>query len=80
MDQLLHEFGVILIPSIEEPQLAVGIVRLNRLYAGELRRIMPDEFMGHSDLGRLLPFTQHELEAAGLAIRFRFVERVSLAE
>ena len=34
----------------------------------ELRRAMPDEFVGHGDVGRLLPFAQHELKAAGLAI------------
>jgi len=63
MDQLLHELGIITVPGIEEEQLPVGIVRLDGLYAGELRCGVPDKFMGHGDLGRLLPFAQHELEA-----------------
>ena len=78
VDQLLHELGIVLVPAIEKSELPVGIVGLNRLYACELRRGMPDEFVGHGDLGRLLPFAQHELEATGLAIRFSFVERIRL--
>ena len=68
MDQLLHELGIVLVPGIEKEQLAVGIVRFDCLNAGELRRAVPDEFVGDSDLSRPLPFAQHELEAAGLAI------------
>jgi|GEM_PF-1155916 len=68
MDQLLDELGIVLVSGIEKEQLAVGVVGLDRLYARELRRGMPDEFVWHGDPGRLLPFTQHELEAAGVGI------------
>jgi hypothetical protein len=68
MDQLLHELRIILVPGIEELKLTVGVVRLDRLDAGELRRGVPDEFVRDSDPGSTLPFAQHELEAAGVGI------------
>jgi hypothetical protein len=68
VDQLLHEFRITLVPGIEESQLPVGVVRLDRLDAGELRRGVPDEFVRDSDPGSALPFAQHELKAAGMGI------------
>ena len=38
MDQLLHELRIVLVPGIEESELPVRIIGLDRLYAGELRR------------------------------------------
>jgi len=71
MDQLLHELRIVTVPSIKESQLAVGIVWLDRLDTGELRRAMPDEFVGYGDPGCLLPFAQHELEAAVAGLRIQ---------
>ena len=72
MDQLLHELGIILVPGIEESQLAVGVVRFDRQDTGELRRAVPDKFVGYGDFGRALPFTQHELKAAGPGVLMFF--------
>ena len=67
VNQLLHELRIITIPGIEKSELAVGVIRLNRLYAGELWRGIPDELVGNGDPGSALPFAQYELEAVGLA-------------
>ncbi|MGC9445147.1 MAG: hypothetical protein ACP5E9_09520 [Candidatus Methanospirareceae archaeon] len=36
VDPLLHKLGIVLVPGIKKRQLPVGVVRLDRLYAGGL--------------------------------------------
>ena len=66
VDELLDQLGILLVPRLEELQLAVGEVRLQAFDACELRSGMPDKLIGYGDTGGALAFTEHELKVREL--------------
>ena len=78
VDELLDEFGVLLVPRVEKLQLPTREVRLDAFDAGELGRVVPDELVGNGETGYGLAFMQHELEVGEFGVGLRLTERVRL--
>jgi len=56
VNELLDEFGIVLVPRVEELQLPTREVRLDAFDASELRRGVPYKLVGDSETGEALAF------------------------